>query len=56
MVSVSKKLAPSSKLHGSHVNIASSLAALETENKFAVLAPVDVDSAPDNVLDEHEHE
>ena len=56
IVSVSKKLAPSSKLHGSHVDTASSLAALETENKFAVPAPVDVDSAPDHVQDEHEHE
>ena len=56
IVSVSKKLAPSSKLRGSYVDTASSLAALETENKFAVLAPVDVDSAPDHVQDEHEHE
>ena len=55
-MSDSKKLAPSSKLHGSHLDAASSFAALETENKFAVLAPMDVVNAPEHVQDEHENE
>ena len=56
MVTLSKMIVPSSKLNGSHLDVASSFAAVEVQNIFGILAPVDDDNAPVHEEDEHEHE